>query len=186
MIVSDGADTASDHSIADIRPLVRRADAFIYAIAIDAPSISESVNALVPSATAHVSMRLAPGQRPAAAMAALRTHLESNVPWGARLTITEGASGEPFALESNGPAYDAWRAAMLEAFGHHAVESGVGGSIPFVAAFHEAMPDAEILLTGVCDPTSAIHGPDESVELEDLRKGALAEALALAALGSSS
>jgi Ca-activated chloride channel family protein len=38
VIVSDGADTASDHSIADIRPLVRRADAFIYAIAIDAPS----------------------------------------------------------------------------------------------------------------------------------------------------
>lgn len=38
VIVSDGADTASDHGIADIRPLVRRADAFIYAIAIDAPS----------------------------------------------------------------------------------------------------------------------------------------------------
>ena len=38
VVLSDGADTASDHSIADIRPLVRRADAFIYAIAIDAPS----------------------------------------------------------------------------------------------------------------------------------------------------
>lgn len=38
VIVSDGADTASDHSIADIRSLVRRADAFIYAIALDAPS----------------------------------------------------------------------------------------------------------------------------------------------------
>ncbi|NND84105.1 MAG: dipeptidase, partial [Acidimicrobiia bacterium] len=80
--------------------------------------------------------------------------------------------------------YDAWRAAFLEAFATETVETGVGGSIPFVAAFNAAMPDAEILLTGVCDPTSAMHGPNESVDLEDLRKSALAEALALASLGA--
>ena len=152
-------------------------------LAIDAPRIRDSVNALVPSARAHVSMRLAPGQDPEAAMDALVGHLESNAPWGAQVTVERGASGEAFALETNGPAYDAWRTAFREAFESETVETGVGGSITFVAAFDEAMPNAEILLTGVCDPTSAMHGPNESVELEDLRKSALAEALALAALG---
>jgi acetylornithine deacetylase/succinyl-diaminopimelate desuccinylase-like protein len=154
-------------------------------LAIDAPRIRDSVNALVPSARAHVSMRLAPGQDPEAAMDALVGHLESNAPWAAQVTVERGASGEAFALETNGPAYDAWREAFGEAFATESVETGVGGSIPFVAAFNAAMPDAEILLTGVIDPTSAMHGPNESVELEDLRKSALAEALALATLGGA-
>ncbi len=153
-------------------------------LAVDAPAIADSVNALVPVARAKVSMRLAPGQDPGAAMRALEHHLLANTPWGAHTRLLDPGSGEAFALEADGPAYDAWRAAFREAWGRESVETGVGGSIPFVAAFNETMPDAEILLTGVCDPTSAMHGPNESVDLEDLRKSALAEALALQELGS--
>lgn len=151
-------------------------------LAIDAPSVADAVNALVPTARAKVSMRLAPGQDPSEAARALESHLSSRVPWGAAVTFHDGSAGEAFTLETDGPAYDAWREAFRLAWGRDSVESGEGGSIPFVAAFHEAMPSAEILLTGVCDPTSAMHGPNESVDLEDLRKSALAEALALAAL----
>jgi acetylornithine deacetylase/succinyl-diaminopimelate desuccinylase-like protein len=61
---------------------------------------------------------------------------------------------------------------------------GVGGSIPFVAAFSERYPEAAILLTGVADPTSRAHGPDESLDLDDFRKGIIAEALALRNLAS--
>ena len=35
IVVSDGADTASDHSLAQTRETLRRSDAFVYAIAID-------------------------------------------------------------------------------------------------------------------------------------------------------
>src|SRR6478672_9499393 len=35
IVISDGADTASDHSLAQTRELLRRSDAFVYAIAID-------------------------------------------------------------------------------------------------------------------------------------------------------
>ncbi len=59
------------------------------------------------------------------------------------------------------------------------MEIGVGGSIPFVSAFQEAFPEAAILLTGVADPTSRAHGPDESLHLDDFRRGVLAEAIAL-------
>ncbi len=55
----------------------------------------------------------------------------------------------------------------------------MGGSIPFVADFSEAYPNAEIVLTGAADMGSRAHGPDESVSLDDLEKACLAEAIAL-------
>lgn len=151
-------------------------------LGIDAPPVEGAVNAIIPSARAKVSMRLAPGDDPARAMEALVKHLETNVEWGAQVEVTRGSSGDAFELDTSGSAYDAFRAAFGEAWGGAPVEMGVGGSIPFVAAFSEAYPQAAILLTGVGDPGSAIHGPNESVDLEDLRKACQAEAIALTLL----
>ncbi len=47
IVISDGADTASDHSLAQARETLRRSDAFVYAIAIDSTSeqrVSTKVN----------------------------------------------------------------------------------------------------------------------------------------------
>ena len=151
-------------------------------LGIDAPPVEGAVNAIIPSARAKVSLRLAPGDDPARAMGALVNHLESHVEWGAHVEVIRGASGEAFELDTSGSAYDAFRSAFSEVWGGAPVEMGVGGSIPFVAAFSEAYPDAAILLTGVGDPGSAIHGPNESVEVEDLRKACQAEAIALTLL----
>lgn len=148
-------------------------------LAIDAPSVAQAINALVPTARAKVSLRIAPGQDPAAAMAALVGHLEANVPWGAEVTVTPGASGDGFVLTTEGPTFDTFRSAMLEAWGTEPVNMGVGGGIPFVAAFSEAYPGSTIVLTGVAEPESRIHAADESVDLEELRKAALAEAIVL-------
>jgi acetylornithine deacetylase/succinyl-diaminopimelate desuccinylase-like protein len=148
-------------------------------LAIDAPSVAESINALVPAARAKVSLRLAPGQDPAQAMRALVDHIEAHVPWGAQVKITPGASGQPFALETEGPRFEAFRSAMREAWGVEPVNMGVGGSIPFVAAFSETYPNATIVLTGVQEPESRIHAPDESLDLEELRRAVLAEAIVL-------
>ena len=151
----------------------------ISVLALEAPAIDEAINQLVPVARAKISVRLAPGDDPQRALAALTAHLEGNVPWGARLRVTGRSEAQPFALDSSGPAYDAFHAAFAEAWGRPAVEIGMGGSIPFVAAFAEAYPQASILLTGVGDPESRPHGPNESLDLEELRRGCLAEAIAL-------
>ncbi len=155
----------------------------ISVLAIDAPPLSEAINQLVPVARAKVSLRVAPGDDPGRAMDALQAHLESNAEWGAAVTVTRGALGEAFALDTSGTAFDVFRHAFAEAWQAETQEMGVGGSIPFVADFADRYPDATILLTGVADPTSRAHGPNESQDLNELRNGILAEAIALRLLG---
>ncbi len=151
----------------------------ISVLAIDAPPLREAINQLVPVARAKVSMRIPPGQDTGAAMTALRTHLLERIEWGAELTVTGIEGGDAFEMTAVGPAADAWRAAMEEAWGVAPIEMGVGGSIPFVADFQSRFPEAAILLTGPGDPTSAAHAPNESQDLGDLERSILAEAIAL-------
>jgi cysteinylglycine-S-conjugate dipeptidase len=158
-------------------------------LGIDAPRTSEAPNALVPSAKAKISVRLAPGDDPKSAYAAIRSHLEKYVAWGARIEVTLEADGAPCVIDATGPAYDAARAAFREAWdGVAPVDMGVGGSIPFIATFQELFPGAAILVTGVEDPYSGAHAPNESLHLGEFARVCLAEALLLrnvaAALGS--
>ncbi|MGV0875440.1 M20/M25/M40 family metallo-hydrolase [Mycolicibacterium sp. XJ879] len=156
----------------------------ITVIGIDTTSIDKSSNTLIPRAKAKISMRVAPGGDAGAHLEALTRHLEENAPWGAQVTITPGDLGQPYAIDASGPVYDAARAAFREAWGAEAVDTGVGGSIPFIAEFAEAFPDATILVTGVEDPATQAHSVNESLHLGVLERAATAEALLLAKLGS--
>ena len=93
--------------------------------------------------------------------------------------MSAGRTVSPYSAETAGPAYAAARAAYTEAFGEPVVEIGVGGSIGFVAPFAAAFPDAEILITGVEDPDTRAHSPNESLHLGDFSSACLAEALLL-------
>ena len=154
-------------------------------LAIDAPATHQASNVLLPRARAVVSLRLAPGEDAHAAMKSLGAHLEAHAPWGAHVSVTPGAIGEPFALETIGPAYDVARGAFADAYGNAVVEMGTGGSIPFIAEFARAYPDAAVLVTGVGDPESRWHGIDESLHLGMWHTAAVAEALLLLRLGDA-
>ena len=153
-------------------------------IGFDAPSVARASNTLTPRATAKLSLRIAPGQVPADALAALRTHLETHAPFGARVTVTDGDLGRPFQAPVDSAAMRTARWAFAEAWGTPSVDIGLGGSIPFIADLLEVYPDAAILVTGVEDPDSRAHGADESVHLGELERVVLAEALLLDRLGS--
>ena len=146
---------------------------------IDAPSVAAASNTIVPVARAKVSMRVAPGDDPAAARDALMAHLEAHAPWGVQVSIQPGALAAPFTARSAGRAYHAARSALNEAWGTAAVDAGAGGSIPFVTAYAGLFPDAEILITGVEDPGTRAHGSNESLHLATFERACLAEALLL-------
>jgi acetylornithine deacetylase/succinyl-diaminopimelate desuccinylase-like protein len=151
----------------------------IAVIAIDAPSTAEASNTLIPVASATVSMRVAPGDDAARARSALVSHLESHAPWGARVTVWPGGVAAPYTGRARGRGYRAAHSAFAEAWGEPPVDIGIGGSIPFIAAFAEVMPDAEILITGVEDPDTRAHGANESLHLGVFERACLAEALLL-------
>ena len=149
-------------------------------IGLDAPKVAGSSNTLVPAAKARLSLRIAPGDSVADARAALERHLREHVAWGAELTITPVDAGEPTQIDATGPAYDAARAAFAEAWdGTEPIDMGVGGSIPFIAEFLDAFPEASVLVTGVEDPDTRAHGANEGLHLAEFERVVLAEALLL-------
>ncbi len=153
-------------------------------IGIDAPSVREASNTLVPVARAKVSLRIPPGQDPQAAEDALLAHLERHTPRTARLTVHPGEQGRPYGADLASPATALARQALGAAWGTEAVDTGLGGSIPFIADLLEVFPQASVLVTGVEDPQSRAHGIDESLHLGEFARVCLAEALLLLGAGS--
>ena len=153
---------------------------------IDAPSVANASNTLVPSVAVRVSARVAPGQRDVDALDAIRSHLEANAPFGAKLEFDAVELGNPFLVDTSGWAVAESNAAMAEAWGKEPVEIGVGGSIPFIAELVAEFPAAQILVTGVEDPDSRAHSPNESLHLGVFQRALLSEALFLARLDARS
>ncbi|KAA1249709.1 dipeptidase [Mycobacterium simiae] len=155
----------------------------ITVIGIDTTSVAASSNTLIPRARAKISLRVAPGGDAVAHLDALEAHLQRHAPWGARVSVRRGDIAQPYAIEATGPVYDAARAAFRQAWGTDAIDMGMGGSIPFIAEFAAAFPQAKILVTGVEDPGTRAHSSNESLHLGVLERAAVAEALLLANLG---
>lgn len=158
----------------------------IAVLGIDAPAAGEAPNALVPTARAKVSVRIAPGEDPARAYEAVAAHLRAHAPWGARVDVRLEQSGAAWVAGAQGPIYEAARAAFRNAWdGVDPVGMGMGGSIPFIATFQELFPQASVLVTGVEDPDSRAHGPNESLHLSEFARICLGETLLLAGLAET-
>ncbi|AZZ54872.1 dipeptidase [Rathayibacter iranicus] len=146
---------------------------------IDAPSVLDASNTLTPSVRVKISARVAPGQEAAEAFAAIERHLRANAPFGAHLSLDDVDTGNPFLVDASGWAVDLVKGAMADAWGREPLETGIGGSIPFIADLVREFPEAQILVTGVEDPDSRAHSPNESLHLGVFKRAAQTEALFL-------
>ncbi len=149
---------------------------------IDAPSVVNASNTLVPSVTVKLSARIAPGQTADDAYRALESHLTAHAPFGAHVEISDVDRGNPFLVDTTGWAVAEAKDAMHQAWGRAAVETGIGGSIPFISDLVTVFPEAQILITGVEDPDSRAHSPNESLHLGVFHRAILTEAVLLAKL----
>lgn len=152
-------------------------------LGFDAPPVAGSSNQIVPTASARVSLRLAPGDDPVAGRDALVAHLREAAPWGVRVEIEGDEAGQGYLVDTTTDAFEACRDALAEAFEADVVEIGSGGSIPLVPMLAETFPGMAVLIIGAGDERSNYHSIDESVDLRDLERLALAEALLIRNLG---
>jgi len=154
----------------------------INVIGIDAPSVAEAGNVLIPSASARVSMRIAPGAVPAEEVAKLERHLLDVTPWNAHVTIENVAAAGGFIAPEGGPAMTAAKAALSAAYGVEPSEVGSGGSIPLLDTLLAASPGAEFILWGAEDYSANIHGANESVHPDEIERMIVAQVLLLQSL----
>jgi acetylornithine deacetylase/succinyl-diaminopimelate desuccinylase-like protein len=115
-------------------------------------------------------------------LAQLRSHIDKYLPWGLELRFRALEGAPAWQTDPNGPAFDAARRALSAGFGTEPVLMGVGGSIPFVGPFADAVGGIPALLLGPADPRSRIHGENESLHLDDWRKLIASEVHLLAEL----
>jgi acetylornithine deacetylase/succinyl-diaminopimelate desuccinylase-like protein len=135
------------------------------------PQPGDAGNVLLPFTTAKLSLRIPPTLDAAAATATVKTLLEADPPYGAKV----GFSGQVGSSGWNAPALAPWLEAALAkasaaAFGAPPAYVGEGGSIPFMAMLGEKFPAAQFVVTGVLGPHSNAHGPNEFLHIPTGKK----------------
>lgn len=151
---------------------------------IDAPDVANASNTLLPEVRVRISARVAPGQSGREYADALIAHLHEHAPFGAELEIDDLDIGEAFLVDVDGDGVAAMRAALRDGWGAEPRLTGIGGSIPFLSELAAEFPEAQILVTGVEDPGTRAHSPNESQHLGVLRRAIAAEALLLGRLAA--
>ncbi len=130
------------------------------------PALDSAGNVLRPFTAVKLSLRLPPTLDATKAGAALKKLLESDPPYGARVTFDLEKAGSGW----NAPALAPWLEASVdgasrEFFGPPPAYMGEGGSIPFMGMLGEKFPGAQFLITGVLGPHSNAHGPNEFIHI---------------------
>jgi acetylornithine deacetylase/succinyl-diaminopimelate desuccinylase-like protein len=126
---------------------------------------------IVPAwASAKITIRLVPDQKPARIIEAVKKHLQSLCPPSVRLTIEAGHGGEPYLVPPTGPLAQAALRAISAGFGHPALIMREGGSIPIVSAFKRHL-GADTLLIGMALPDDNAHSPNEKFDLDAYTAG---------------
>ncbi len=131
----------------------------------------EGSKTIVPAkASAKITCRLVPNQKPARVLAAIKKYLVAECPRSVRMTFEPGHAGEAYKVSPDGAQAQAATRALEQAFGYQPVLMREGGSIPIVTEFKSIL-GADTLLLGLGLPDDNVHSPNEKISLTALRKG---------------
>ena len=147
------------------------------------PSLQDAGNVLRPYTAFKLSLRLPPLIDAGMAVAQLKTLLEDNAPYQARVTF-EGLSG---ATGWNAPSTAPWFEQALNSasnayFGAPCGYIGQGGTIPLMNMLSKGFPNAQMMVCGVLGPKSNAHGPNEFLHVPYAKKLTAAVAQVIAQL----
>jgi len=145
------------------------------------PPCKNAGNVTIPHLSVVISLRVPPTCDIDKGAHILKTQLEKNPPFGAKVSFTSDASGSgwmapPLAdwlVDANAQASQAF-------FNKPTRYMGEGGTIPFMGMLGEMFPQAQFLITGVLGPKSNAHGPNEFLHIPTGKKltGCVASVLA--------
>jgi cysteinylglycine-S-conjugate dipeptidase len=140
-------------------------------IAQEASTLKGASNQVLPKASAFVSCRIVPDQKPDEVVKQVRKLLTEDPPWGVRVKVDlHSPPVKWWMTDPTGPAFEAALDAMRAGFKKDPVPIGCGGTIGFVGPLADLFGGAPALLLGIEDPKSNAHAPNESLHEGDWRK----------------
>jgi len=131
------------------------------------PEVKSAGNVLRPFTAFKLSLRLPPMVDGNEAAMTLKSLLEADAPYNAKVTFQpDGRMGAYGATGWNAPEVSPWLEEALNAasqahYGAPLGYIGQGGTIPLMNLLQQGFPKAQMMVCGVLGPKSNAHGPNE-------------------------
>lgn len=126
---------------------------------------------IVPSwASAKITCRLVPNQKPAKILKLATAHLKKICPPTVKLEITPGHGGDPYIVAPDSAIAKAGLRALEKAFDAKPLLLREGGSIPILNDIKKIV-GVDTLLLGLALPDDNAHSPNEKFEIESYTRG---------------
>jgi len=135
------------------------------------PALKDAGNVLRPYSAFKLSLRLPPLIDAGVAVRELKTLLEDNVPYQARVTFESHGGASGWNAPGTAPWFEqALGDASQSLFGAPCAAMGQGGTIPLMSMLSEGFPKAQMMVCGVLGPKSNAHGPNEFLHVPYAKK----------------
>ena len=135
------------------------------------PDLQNAGNVLRPYTAFKLSLRLPPLVDAAQAVQQLKTVLEDNAPYQARVTFQGLSSATGWNAPHSVPWFEqALNEASQSYFGAPCGYIGQGGTIPLMNMLSQGFPQAQMMVCGVLGPKSNAHGPNEFLHVPYARR----------------
>ena len=135
------------------------------------PELKNAGAVLRPYTAFKLSLRLPPLVDAALAVQELKTLLEDNAPYQARVTFQPDGAATGWNAPATAPWFEtALHAASQAQFGAPCGYIGQGGTIPLMNMLSQGFPKAQMMVCGVLGPKSNAHGPNEFLHVPYAKK----------------
>ncbi|PYP92332.1 MAG: dipeptidase [Candidatus Angelobacter sp. Gp1-AA117] len=133
--------------------------------------IGAGAKTVIPAkASAKISMRLVPDQRPDEVFKLYSDFVNSLKPRGVDLKIKQYSLADPIVIRTDNEYVKASTEAMKEVFGKDTVYIRSGGSIPIVADFEKYLKIPSVMM-GFGLPDDNLHAPNEKFHIPNFYRG---------------
>ena len=147
------------------------------------PALADAGNVLRPYSAFKLSLRLPPLVDAAQAVQEMKTLLEDNAPYQARVTFESNGGATGWNAPQTAPWLErALNEASLAHFGAPCGYIGQGGTIPLMNMLARGFPQAQMMVCGVLGPKSNAHGPNEFLHVPYAKKLTAAVARVIASV----
>jgi len=135
------------------------------------PSLRDAGNVLRPYTAFKLSLRLPPLVDVAGAVQKLKTLLEDNAPYQAKVTFEAKGASNGWHAPDTAPWFEsALEQASADCFGQSVGYIGQGGTIPLMNMLSKGFPTSQMMVCGVLGPKSNAHGPNEFLDVPFAKK----------------